>query len=354
MSLRALVRRRLAPLTSYSPKPAPAIKLDANESPWPLPAEARRILADALAEMDLNRYPDARATRLRELLADRHGGSPEDLVVGVGSDEIICILLTALAEPRPGRESAVALSVDPSFVMYHHNAIVCGQRPVAVPLGPGFRLDVVAMSRAIQAERPNLVFLASPNNPTGNAFDDDAICQVIEAASDSLVVIDEAYAPFSGRSLVDLVDRYDNVALMGTLSKIGLAGARVGFCRLPPSIAPDVDKARQPFNLSSLAIRTAELALTDLAPALDAQVSDIVAERRRLVDALAARDDLEPLPTAANFVLVRVGSDAVAWARRLREEGIAVRVFAGAAALEGYVRITVGTPEQNDALLAAL
>jgi histidinol-phosphate aminotransferase len=215
-------------------------------------------------------------------------------------------------------------------------------------------MDVDALREVISEERPNLIFLASPNNPTGNAFTDEAIGAVVEHAPSSLVVIDEAYGPFAGRSLHHLCDEHDNVALMGTLSKVGLAGARVGYCRLPSSIAGEVDKARQPFNLSSLALAAAELALTELAPILDRQVEEIVSERRRLSAALASRDELEPLPSDANFILVRVKGDAVKLAERLREREIAVRVFPDAPALTGCVRITVGTPDENDALLAAL
>jgi histidinol-phosphate aminotransferase len=282
------------------------------------------------------------------------GGAPLDLVVGAGSDEVICILMNALSEPPPGRGAAVVLSVEPSFVMYRHNAIVCGLRPVSVPLTGAFGLDGASLQKAIADEKPNLIFLASPNNPTGNAFSDGAIREVIEAAPSSLVVIDEAYAAFAGRTLSTYCERYDNVALMGTLSKIGLAGARVGYCRLPSAIAADVDKARQPFNLSSLALCAGELALTDLAPILEAQVDEIIAERARLFAALERRDDLEPHPSDANFILVRVRGDAAAFASRLNAEGVGVRAFAGVASLEGHVRITVGTPDQNDALLAAL
>jgi histidinol-phosphate aminotransferase len=352
--LRALVHRRLTPLSAYAPKPGPPIKLDANESPYPLPPEARALLADALSRVDLNRYPDPRARRLRALLSERVGGAPEDLVIGTGSDEVICILMTALSEPRPRRSESVVLSVAPSFVMYRHNAIVCGQRPVTVPLGPGFALDVPALERAIEKEEPNLVFIACPNNPTGNTFSEESIEAIVLTAKRSLVVIDEAYAPFSGRSFAGLCDRHENVAIMGTLSKVGLAGARVGYCRLPKAIAGDVDKARQPFNLSALSVRAAELALTELAPFLDAQVARIVAERERLFVALGQRDDLEPQPSEANFVLVRVKGDAEALKAQLAGAGIAVRSFPGAPSLDGFIRITVGAPEENDALLAAL
>ncbi|MBW2461211.1 MAG: histidinol-phosphate transaminase [Deltaproteobacteria bacterium] len=354
--LRHLVCRRLAPLTAYTPKAPAPIKLDANESPWPLPEEARKVLAAALACLDLHRYPDPRATRLRALLAERHGGAADDYVVGVGSDEVICLLMQALSEPRQGLHAATVLFPEPSFVMYRHNGTVSGMRPVAVPLGPDFSLDASAMAAAVLECRPNLIFLASPNNPTGNAFADEAINEVIDAAPDALVVIDEAYAPFAGRSLGALVDDRPNVALMGTLSKVGLAGARVGFCRLPPSLAAHVDKARQPYNLSSLSLCAAELALTDLSAVLEGQVAAIVEERGRLESALREYAELRPLPSAANFILTEVeGRNAAARvAVALRKADIAVRAFPAPGPLAKHLRITVGTPDQNDALLAAL
>ncbi len=352
--LRHLVCRRLDPLTAYIPKPPARIKLDANESPWPLPEEARTLLAEALASLDLHRYPDPRATRLRALLAERHGGAVDDYVVGVGSDEVICLLMQALSEPRQGSGAATVLFPEPSFVMYRHNGIVCGMQPVGVPLGLDFSLDASAMAAAILEHQPNLIFLASPNNPTGNAFTDEAINGVIDAAPRALVVIDEAYAPFAERSLTSLVDEHANVALMGTLSKVGLAGARVGFCRLPSSLAAHVDKARQPYNLSSLALCAAELALTGLSAVLDAQVAAIVEERRRLESALEKEPGIAPLPSDANFILTRVDGDAGAVAAALRQSGIGVRAFPPGGALTGHLRITVGTPDQNDALLAAL
>ncbi len=219
--------------------------------------------------MDLNRYPDPRAARLRELLSKSVGGAPEDLVVGAGSDEVICILMNALSEPRSGDALPVTLAVTPSFVMYRHNAVVSGHRFVGVPLNDDFSLNVDAMLAAIAEERPNVVFLATPNNPTGNAFAPEAVEAIAKHATESLVVIDEAYAPFAGRTLASLADSHPNVAVMGTLSKVGLAGARVGYARVPSEIAADVDKARQPFNLSTLTLAAAELALTELAPILE-------------------------------------------------------------------------------------
>jgi histidinol-phosphate aminotransferase len=237
--------------------------------------------------------------------------------------------------------------------MFAINARVHGLSPVEVPLDARFALDTEAMLRAIAEHRPNLVFLATPNNPTGNAFDDDAIESIVRAAPDALVVIDEAYAAFAGRSLGSSCDRHDNVAVLGTLSKVGLAAARVGWARLHPALAAEVDKVRQPYNLNRLSETGAALALTEIAPVLDAQIADIVRARDALGTALAAVPGLTVHPSRANFFLVRVDGDAAAFAARLAARGVGVRAF-GDPLLSGCVRITVGTPDENAALLRAL
>jgi histidinol-phosphate aminotransferase len=354
--LSALVRPELAQLRAYAaPSGAPPIKLDANESPWPLPAALRSRIAAELADIALHRYPDPRAEGVRAQLAAKLGARPEQLVLGSGSDEVIALLCTALARPREGRTRAVVLHPTPSFVMYRITALAHGLEPVEVPLLPDFSLDVPAMQAAIAAHRPSLVFLATPNNPTGNAFTDDAIRAVIESAPESLVVIDEAYAAFAGRSLSAWCDAYPNVALLGTLSKIGLAAIRLGWVRLPTALAAEVEKARQPFNLNALSQTVAALALGPLAPELDAHVAAIVAERTRLGRALAELPGVHVAPSDANFFLLRFDADPGPLVARLAAEGIAVRYFAGhGAALDRCVRVTVGTPAENDALLAAL
>jgi histidinol-phosphate aminotransferase len=355
-ALADLVRPELAQLRAYAaPSGAPPIKLDANESPWPLPAALRARIAADLAEISLHRYPDPRADAVRRPLAAKLGARPEQIVLGSGSDEVIALLCTALARPREGRTRAVVLYPTPTFVMYRITALAHGLEPVEVPLRPDFSLDVPAMQAAIAAHRPSLVFLATPNNPTGNAFDDDALRAVIASAPASLVVIDEAYAAFAGRSLSRWCDEHPNVALLGTLSKIGLAAARVGWARLPDALAAEVEKARQPFNLNALSQAVAALALGPLAPELDAHVAAIVAERARLGRALALLPGVRVTPSDANFFLLRFDADPGPLVARLASEGIAVRYFGGhGAALDRCVRVTVGTPTENDALLAAL
>lgn len=355
-ALFALLRPELAPLRAYA---APAgtlpIKLDANESPWPLSQALRARLATSLAELPLHRYPDPYATAVRVPLAAQLHARPDELVLGCGSDELIALLCTALARPREGRARAVVLYPTPTFSMYRITALAHGLEPLEVPLGADFALDLPKMRAAIAEHRPNLIFLATPNNPTGNAFADDDLRAVIAAAPESLVVLDEAYAAFAGRSLSAWCAEYANVALLGTLSKFGLAAARVGWARLPGALATEVDKARQPFNLNALSQAIAALALGALRPELDAHVAAIVAERTRLTDALALLPSLQVTPSQANFLLVRFAADPTPLVEKLAAAGIAVRAFSETqVALRRCVRITIGTPRENDALLTVL
>lgn len=354
--LRRLLRPELASLHAYETPADPApIRLDANESPWPMPEEARARIASALSSLPLHRYPDPRAGALRDALARYAGAEPGELVIGAGSDELIAILETALAQPRADRARASVLHPDPSFSMYGIIARGRGLDAIKVPLDARFQLDVPAMRSAIEEHRPSLVFLASPNNPTGNAFEESAIRAVIEAAHDALVIVDEAYVEFAERSLRGLFAEHENVAVMGTLSKIGLAALRVGWVRVRPWLAHELEKLRMPYNMPLPSQEIATLALGELMPVIREQIQAIRDERSRLIEGLRAIPGLSPCPTDANFVLVHVGApgpevvcDAV------KRAGIQLRSFAGHPRLGSHVRITVGTPEENDAVLAAL
>lgn len=348
-----IVGEALATLRAYVPKPASgALVLDANESPWPLPEEARRRLSEVLAEVPLHRYPDGAASELKAALAAKLGASVEELLVGVGSDEVISILMAAFDRAR-GEGRPTVLYPTPTFVMYAISARIHGFEPVGVPLDASFRLDVPAMERALGERAPNLVFLASPNNPTGTRFADDAIEAVVRASPGSLVVIDEAYAHFADRGVSELVKRHPNVAVMGTLSKVGLAGLRVGWVRMNEALIAEAEKARPPYNLNSLSQRAATLFLTELAEVLDVHVARIVTARAELFEELAAIEGVRVVPSQANFILIDVG-DAGAAHRGLLERGIQVRRFADDRRLAGMLRVTVGTSEENHRFIGAL
>lgn len=349
----SIVGEALAPLVAYRAKPDPApIKIDANESPWSLPEAARLRVAEVLAETPLHRYPDGAATELKAALAARLGARPEQLLLGAGSDEVIGILMAAFDRPRDGGKAAV-LYPTPTFVMYPVTSRVHGFTPLEVPLDESYGLDVPAIRAALADHATNLVFLASPNNPTGNRFGDQNIEEIIRAAPDALTIVDEAYVPFAGRSLGDWTERHPNMGVMGTLSKVGLAGLRVGWIRMHPELVLEAEKARPPYNLGVFTQRLATLFLTELADVLDGQVRAIVEARDELGAALGQIEGVRVAPSEANFFLIEV-EDAAAIQAALRGRGILVRRFANDARLARSLRVTVGTPEENERFVAAL
>jgi histidinol-phosphate aminotransferase len=354
---RPLLRPALDQLSAYHPAAAPAdaVRLDANESPYPLPDDARAALAERIRALQTQRYPDVRATRLREAVAERYGAHPDELVLGCGSDEVIAMLLAALAHPRAGRAEATIVHPEPTFVMFRISALAQGLAPVAVPLDARWDLDVDAMREAIARHAPNVVFVPSPNNPTGNAMSDDGIAALVEATRErALLVLDEAYGAFAGRSYRDVRLANPHVGQLQTLSKVGLAAARVGWAVLPRELAREVDKVRQPYNLNSLSQLAGELCVREFGAAITAAVDAVVAERKRLAGALATLPGVRVEPSDANFLWVHVGNAGAVF-QRLLTRGIVVRSFhAASPRLAGYLRITVGTPAQDDALLAAL
>ena len=347
---RELVRDEILALKAYHVAPARGmVKLDAMENPYRLPPALAAELGRRVADVEINRYPDPVAASLKARLRESMGIPPHlELVLGNGSDELIQMLCLALA--RPG---AVALAPEPSFVMYRMSAIVAGLRYVGVALRDDFALDEAALLAAIERERPALTWLAYPNNPSGNLFSRPAILRLI-AASPGLVVVDEAYYPFSGgATLLDEVGRHPNLLLIRTVSKLGLAGLRLGVAIATPDWAEELEKLRPPYNVNVLTAAAAELVLGQ-AHVLRGQAARIVAERDRLAQALARMPRLECFPSAANFILVRVPDGPAAY-ESLRGRGILVRTLHGShPLLANALRLTVGTPDENAKLLEAL
>ncbi len=346
----SLVRPEIRALSAYHVAPAKGmVKLDAMENPYPLPQELAAQMGERLAKVAVNRYPDPTATALKARLRAAMG-VPEhlDLLLGNGSDEVLQIIAMALATP-----GAVALAPEPSFAMYRMSAIACGLRYAGLPLRRDFSLDEAALLAAIERERPAVTWIAYPNNPTGNLFARDAILRIVEA-SPGLVVVDEAYHAFSGgATLLDAVGRHPNLLLVRTVSKLGLAGLRLGAVIGPRDWLGELEKLRLPYNVNVLSMAAAEL-LLDHRDVFEAQTRAIVAERSRLEAALDRIAGVERYPSAANFVLVRV-PDAPRAFEGLRHRGILVRNFHGThPLLEHCLRLTVGTPDENDRLIEAL
>jgi histidinol-phosphate aminotransferase len=344
-----LLRPEVLAMSSYHvPAASGLIKLDAMENPYRLPEDLQRALGERLAAVSINRYPAPSYTRLKALIRDRFA-IPEScgLLLGNGSDELISLMSVACAKP-----GASVLAPAPSFVMYDVSTRLAGMDYVPVSLKPDFSLDTQAMLQAIAQHRPALVWIAYPNNPTGNAFDRAAIEQIL-AAAPGLVVLDEAYQPFADDSWMGQLPHHDKLVVMRTVSKLGLAGIRLGYMAAAPRWIEQFDKVRPPYNISSLDEAAAEFALEHL-DALQAQADRIRADRQGLMTALAAIPGVQAYPSAANFVLVRV-ADGPRTMAAMRAQGVLVKdVGKMSPILSNCLRLTVGTMQENALMLAAL
>ena len=344
-----LIREEIRALATYHvPDASGYVKLDAMENPYRLPDDLRAALGQLAHDAAINRYPDAAAStlkaRLRESMQIPTG---MEILLGNGSDEIIQILAMAIAKP-----GAVILGLDPSFVMYRMIAAYVGARYVGVPLKVDFTLDVEATLSAIAEHKPALIFIAYPNNPTGNLFDAAQLTRILDAAQ-GLVVMDEAYHVFAETSFLSHLARYPNLLVMRTLSKLGLAGLRLGFLVGSAAWLCELDKLRLPYNVNVLTQQVAELVLAR-SDVLEQQAAAIRTERTQLMQALENLPGVTAYPTAANFILFRV-TQADAVFDKLKGKGILIKNLSRAhPQLANCLRVTVGTPDENTQFLAAL
>jgi histidinol-phosphate aminotransferase len=327
------------------------VKLDAMENPHRLPADLQKALGERLGALALNRYPGERVNELRHALAS-YAGMPEgfDIMLGNGSDELISLL--AMACDVPG---ASILAPLPGFVMYAMSAQLQGLAFHGVPLTADFELDEVAMLTAIDHHKPSIVYLAYPNNPTGNLWNDDTIEKIVlaQGAQGGLVVMDEAYQPFASKSYMDRITRHSHVLLMRTLSKFGLAGVRLGYMIGPKALVAEVDKVRPPYNISVLNTECALFAL-EHAEVFATQAKDLRAQRARLLKELAALPGVHPFPSEANMILARVPDAAKTFDGLKAHQVLIKNISKMHPLLANCLRLTVGTAAENDQLLAAL
>ena len=338
------------------------VKLDAMENPYRLPPELQEALGKRLGALALNRYPDGRVNDLRHALAT-YAQMPEgcDIMLGNGSDELISLLAMACdvaLDPDTGKKPVI-LAPLPGFVMYAMSAALQGLDFVGVPLSADFELIEDDMLAAIAAHQPAIVYLAYPNNPTANLWNADAMARVIAAAGQvgSLVVIDEAYQPFSSRTYLDTIRAqpaaHTHVLLMRTLSKFGLAGVRIGYMMGPKALIAEVDKVRPPYNISVLNYECALFAL-EHADVFAQQAAALREQRTRLLTALRAMPGVKAWDSDANMILVRVG-DAQKTFDGLKARGVLVKnVSKMHLLLAQCLRLTVGTADENTRLLAAV
>lgn len=324
------------------------IKLDANESPYDLPDPIRQQLAKELMEgYQFNRYPDSDATALRCAISQCFSVSPDEVMVGAGSDELIRIVISAFV----GKGDAV-LCPTPSFTMYGIFTRIAGGRLIEVPLSDNFAYDMSGFYKAIERHKPKIIFICSPNNPTGNIIDKHELINLITDFN-GVVVVDEAYGEFLGESVADWIVNYPNAAVLKTFSKaFGLAGLRVGYLIGNRKLVEELYLAKPPYNLNSFSQRVAQLVLENM-DIFRRRIADIIDEREWLYNKLNAIREVDVYPSKANFLLIKVPDGELVY-RKLIGEGILVRNFPDDPRLKNCLRITIGTRQDNEAFLQAL
>ena len=360
MNINPLISRRIrqdiVPMHAYAVQDSKGmVKLDAMENPHRLPVDLQQKLGERLGALALNRYPDGRVNDLRAALvsyADMPAGF--EIMLGNGSDELISLL--ALACDVPG---ATILAPLPGFVMYAMSAQLQGLQFVGVDLTADFELDVPAMLAAIKTHQPAITYLAYPNNPTANLWDDAAMAQIIAAVGEQggLVVLDEAYQPFSSKTYLDVIraqpETHQHVLLMRTLSKFGLAGVRLGYMMGPQALIAEIDKVRPPYNISVLNYECALFAL-EHQEVFSAQAVELIAQRAMLFNELSTIPNIKVFKSDANMMLLRV-PDPQKTFDGMKERGVLVKnVSKMHPLLAGCLRLTVGMAEENATMVAAI
>jgi histidinol-phosphate aminotransferase len=344
-----IIRPEILRLSPYHvPSSSGMIKLDAMENPYSLPETLQEEIAQLVTTISANRYPDSNSVSLKSSLRETMEiPMGMDIMLGNGSDEIIQIIALALA--RPG---AVLMSVEPAFVMFRMIATYSNMEYIGVPLKADFSLDLDLMLDAITKHQPAIIFIAYPNNPTGNLFDVEAVSRIIESAP-GVVVVDEAYHAFAGSSFIDKLSEYPNLLLMRTLSKLGLAGLRLGFLTGRPEWLIQLEKVRLPYNVGVLTQEVARKIL-QYPDILQQQVDAIKAERVVMNKYLNVLDGVEVFPSDANFILFRV-NEASQIFLELKQRNILIKNLDGShPLLKNCLRVTIGTPDENKQFLQAL
>src|SRR5215212_2811897 len=345
------IKPRVRELKAYTLKPdRGAVKLNQNENPWGVPATIRRETIKRMKSRDWSRYPDFVPASLHEKLARFAGWRADGVVAGNGSNELIQATLMVTV----GEGKRVLIS-EPTFALYRQVATVLGGEVLSVPLDDALGFDVEALVETIERDEPDVVILCSPNNPTGCRIEEDELERLLTRTG-GIVVIDEAYFEFSGRTVAPLLERHANLAVFRTFSKaMALAGLRVGYLLAAPELAREVSKAVLPYNLNAFSQTAAEVAVELFETELRPTVERIVAERERLFAGLQGIEGLAPVRSCANFMVVRSSVEP----RRVYDEllehfGVLIRDVSGYPMLQDYFRVSVGTPEENDRLLEGL
>ena len=350
--MQKVIRQDVQSMHAYAIQPSAGfVKLDAMENPFRLPPELQCELGERLGRVAINRYPTQCVADVIAALAAYVAPPPGcKLMLGNGSDELISLLALACDVP-----DATILAPLPGFVMYEMSAKLQGLKFVGVPLTADFELDEAAMLAAIEQHRPAITYIAYPNNPTANLFDDAVIDRIVAAVAkqNGLVVFDEAYQPFSSKTWMQRMAAHEHVLVMRTLSKFGLAGVRLGYMAGAEALIDQIDKVRPPYNISVLNAEATLFAL-EHADEFARQAAILREQRARLQQALAAMPGVQPFPSEANMILVRVPDSKRAF-EGMKQRGVLIKHIAGLhPLLANCLRLTVGTPDENTLLIDAL
>src|SRR5437763_4587093 len=344
------IKPRVRELKAYTLSPDRAsVKINQNENPWDLPEAVKQETLRRLSRRAWSRYPDCIPASLHEKLAAFAGWRADGVVAGNGSNELIQATLMVTV----GERSRVLIS-EPTFALYRQVATVLGGEVLSVPLTNDLKFDVAALREAVAREEPDVIILCSPNNPTGCRVETDGLESLLDSTG-AVVVVDEAYFEFSGQTVAPLLERHANLAVFRTFSKaLAMAALRVGYLLAAPELAREVSKAVLPYNLNAFSQTAAEVAVEMYEAELKPTVRRITEERARLYDELKSIRGLAPVRSHANFMVVRSEVEPKRVFRELLARDILVRDVSGYPMLKDYFRVSVGTPEESDKLLAAL
>ncbi len=344
------IKAEVLALRAYalSPKSA-SVKLNQNENPWDLPARIKEETLRRLSARRWSRYPDFVPVSLHERLSEFAGWVSDGIIAGNGSNELIQALL--MVTVGQGKRVLIA---EPTFALYRQITTVLEGEVVSVSLSAELDYDVSALADAIRNAKPDVTIICSPNNPTGCVLSDDDLCGLLES-TDGLVVIDEAYHEFAEHSVVPLLRGHENLVVLRTFSKaMALAALRVGYLLASPELAREIGKAVLPYNLNAISQTAAEVAVEMYEEELRPLVRRIIDERDRLYGDMGKIDGLTPLRSQANFMVVRSALNPKRVFADLLKRDILIRDVSGYPMLSEYFRVSVGTPEENDLLIAAL
>ncbi len=340
-----LIKPSVRKLAAYHVDETPVrIKLDAMENPYTMPDTVRRELAALVRKAPINLYPDPSGKKLKKAISAMWSMNPDQVILGNGSDELIQTIILAFGGP-------VLIPV-PTFAMYDITSRALAQKVVSVPLDEKFDLDADMMIAKANTTRAKLIFLACPNNPTGNRFSDTAIRKILDRTN-AAVVIDEAYYSFSGKTCLPLLKTHPNMIILRTLSKIGFAGLRIGVLTASRPLVDELNKIRLPYNINSLSQSVATAVLKHQ-KIIDRQISLLISERKKLYNALSQLSGVTVYPSETNFILIRTTVDASGIHKKLKQQGILIKNLNKPGPLKNCMRVTIGTPEENKAFIAGL